>query len=165
VHVHKNSCLAHERLAIVDVEHGSQPLRNKEENVWLAVNGEIYNHKQLRASLAPEAQEAYLTDSDCESVLHLYLAATKLAAEQGKGEAEVDIAGFLNKLKSDMQQRIALRACEHAGVPHRSPKLTAYSLWLCFLASLSGIWAFVLSDERNDRFIAARDHMGIIPLY
>jgi asparagine synthase (glutamine-hydrolysing) len=36
---------------------------------------------------------------------------------------------------------------------------------LCFLASLSGIWAFVLSDERNDRFIAARDHMGIIPLY
>jgi asparagine synthetase B (glutamine-hydrolysing) len=45
---------------------------------------------------------------------------------------------------------------------------------LCFLfvascaaasAFLSGIWAFVLSDERNDRFIAARDHMGIIPLY
>lgn len=34
-----------------------------------------------------------------------------------------------------------------------------------FLNQLNGIFAFVLNDERNDRFIAARDHMGIIPLY
>lgn len=37
----KNSVLAHERLAIVDVEHGSQPLRNAQGNVALAVNGEV----------------------------------------------------------------------------------------------------------------------------
>lgn len=43
VHVWKDRVLAHERLAIVDVEHGAQPLRNETSDVWLAVNGEVSN--------------------------------------------------------------------------------------------------------------------------
>ena len=41
--------LAHERLAIVDVEHGAQPLTNETGERVLAVNGEIYNHRELEA--------------------------------------------------------------------------------------------------------------------
>jgi len=41
--------LLHERLAIVDVENGAQPLFNEAKTKVLCVNGEIYNHKQLRS--------------------------------------------------------------------------------------------------------------------
>ncbi|HYE58906.1 MAG TPA: asparagine synthase (glutamine-hydrolyzing), partial [Rhodothermales bacterium] len=62
--------LAHERLAIVDVLHGAQPLRSTDGTHALAVNGEIYNHQALRARL--EQPYAFQTDSDCEVILALY---------------------------------------------------------------------------------------------
>ena len=62
--------LAHERLAIVDVESGDQPLFNHTKTLALAVNGEIYNHQQLRSTLT--SPSPFLTHSDCEIVLHLY---------------------------------------------------------------------------------------------
>jgi asparagine synthase (glutamine-hydrolysing) len=62
--------LAHERLAIVDVTHGAQPLMNGEKTHVLAVNGEIYNHRALRASLASPYE--FQTESDCEIILALY---------------------------------------------------------------------------------------------
>ena len=62
--------LAHERLAIVDPKSGSQPLYSPDGQVVLAVNGEIYNHKELRNSL-PNYQFSTLSDS--EVVLALYL--------------------------------------------------------------------------------------------
>jgi len=61
--------LAHERLSIVDVEHGAQPLTNQADDIVLAVNGEIYNHKTLRAEF-PEFP--FKTDSDCEVIIPLY---------------------------------------------------------------------------------------------
>ncbi|MCB9643569.1 MAG: asparagine synthase B [Myxococcales bacterium] len=62
--------LAHERLSIVDIDHGAQPLVDNTEQVILAVNGEIYNHKSLRAALEPAYP--FRTDSDCEVILPLY---------------------------------------------------------------------------------------------
>ncbi|WP_293930937.1 asparagine synthase B [Sphingobacterium sp. UBA6645] len=62
--------LAHERLAIVDPKSGSQPLFSPDGQVVLAVNGEIYNHQDLRNSL-PNYQ--FSTQSDSEVVLALYL--------------------------------------------------------------------------------------------
>ncbi|MEC4728317.1 asparagine synthase B [Shewanella sp. D64] len=62
--------LAHERLAIVDIEHGAQPLLSENENIILAVNGEIYNHKELKAELGDKY--SYRTNSDCEVILALY---------------------------------------------------------------------------------------------
>ena len=61
--------LAHERLAIVDLLHGAQPLYSPDGQVALAVNGEIYNHRELRAEL-PDYD--YQTESDCEVILALY---------------------------------------------------------------------------------------------
>ncbi|KAG9305655.1 hypothetical protein G9A89_022577 [Geosiphon pyriformis] len=64
-----NSILCHERLAIVGVDSGAQPLTNDDESIILTVNGEIYNHKILE-KLVPEAH--FKTHSDCEVILHLY---------------------------------------------------------------------------------------------
>ncbi|KAF9124015.1 asparagine synthetase [Linnemannia schmuckeri] len=65
-----NHILCHERLAIVGVESGAQPLTNDDETLILSVNGEIYNHKALR-KLCPEGTH-FKTQSDCEVILHLY---------------------------------------------------------------------------------------------
>lgn len=45
-----NTILCHERLAIVDLDNGAQPLISNDNNQILAVNGEIYNHKQQAES-------------------------------------------------------------------------------------------------------------------
>lgn len=105
-----NAILAHERLAIVDTENGAQPLVNDQRNHILAVNGEIYNHKQLEKELA--TPYGFKTKSDCEVILPLYL--------------------------------------EH-GVD--------------FIDRLHGMFAFVLYDAEQERYLIARDHIGIIPLY
>jgi len=106
----ERAVLAHERLAIVDVRHGAQPLRNAAGTHALAVNGEIYNHRALRAAL--REPYAFATESDCEVILALY-------RERGAD----------------------------------------------FVGDLQGMFAFVLYDAEADRYVVARDHMGIIPLY
>jgi asparagine synthase (glutamine-hydrolysing) len=65
-----HAILAHERLSIVDIEHGAQPLVDVDTGNVLAVNGEIYNHKELRRTLGREHQ--FQTASDCEVLLYLY---------------------------------------------------------------------------------------------
>ncbi|HEX4825080.1 MAG TPA: asparagine synthase B [Candidatus Polarisedimenticolaceae bacterium] len=62
--------LAHERLAIVDLLHGAQPLRSRDGALVLAVNGEIYNHRELRSEIG--IRDAFGTDSDCEVILPLW---------------------------------------------------------------------------------------------
>ena len=110
IYAHERAVLAHNRLAIVDVENGAQPLRSPDGSHVLAVNGEIYNHRGLEAGLARPYE--FQTRSDCEVILALY-------AEQGSA----------------------------------------------FLDRLNGIFAFVLYDADSDRYIVARDHIGIVPLY
>ena len=62
--------LAHERLAIVDPENGAQPIVSGCERYVLAVNGEIYNHRELAAGL--EQPYAFRTGSDCEVLMPLW---------------------------------------------------------------------------------------------
>jgi asparagine synthase (glutamine-hydrolysing) len=106
----KNAILAHERLAIVDPTSGKQPILSEDGLKVIAVNGEIYNHQNLRDSFATDYN--FRTESDCEVILALY---------------------------------------EKKGIN--------------FLNDLNGIFAFALYDSSNDKYLIARDHMGIIPLY
>ncbi len=62
--------LAHERLAIVGINSGAQPLYSADKKHVLAVNGEIYNHKEIREKYADKYH--FQTDSDCEVILALY---------------------------------------------------------------------------------------------
>ena len=71
VYADAHMVLAHERLAIVDVAHGAQPLLSCDGAQVLAVNGEIYNHRELRRDFPAYA---FATDSDCEVILPLWRA-------------------------------------------------------------------------------------------
>ncbi|TWX64560.1 asparagine synthase B [Colwellia demingiae] len=105
-----NAILVHERLSIVDTEHGAQPLYNGDKSNVLAVNGEIYNHKTLASQLTVDYE--FQTASDCEIILPLY---------------------------------------EEFGVE--------------FVDKLQGMFAFILYNEKDNSYLIARDHIGIIPLY
>jgi len=112
VHLDDGAILVHERLAIVDPAGGSQPLRSADGELALAVNGEIYNHRELEQSLA--TAYAFQTGSDCEVINALY-------------RERDDVAQWLN--------------------------------------ALNGIFAFALWDRAKDRFVIARDAIGVCPLY
>ncbi len=62
--------LVFRRLAIVDCEGGRQPIANEDGTLSVAVNGEIFNHEELRRALA--ADHVFRTRSDAEVVLHLF---------------------------------------------------------------------------------------------
>ena len=66
----ERSILAHERLSIVDPQSGKQPLYSRDCNLILAVNGEIYNHQEIRNRYKDTYE--FLTHSDCEVILPLY---------------------------------------------------------------------------------------------
>ncbi len=66
----EKAILTHERLSIVDPASGKQPLFSKDGKLVLAANGEIYNHKELRAELKSDYE--FQTASDCEIILALY---------------------------------------------------------------------------------------------
>lgn len=82
VYIDEGAILVHERLAIVDPAGGSQPLRSADGALALAVNGEIYNHRELKKELKQPYE--FLTGSDCEVINALY--------------REDEPASFLNRL-------------------------------------------------------------------
>ncbi len=105
IYVSDKTILCHERLAIVDPKSGKQPLFNKEKNIALAVNGEIYNHREIRNSL-PDYD--FLTESDCEVILALY-------QKKGKDFLE-DLNGIFAFALYDEKQDCFLIGRDHMGI-------------------------------------------------
>ena len=98
--------LVHERLAIVDPGNGAQPLYNPERTHVLAVNGEIYNHKELEKGLSVDFQ--FQTGSDCEVILAKY---------KEKGAAFLDeINGIFAFILYDAEQDAYLIGRDHIGI-------------------------------------------------
>ncbi|MCR5394367.1 MAG: asparagine synthase B [Bacteroidales bacterium] len=81
IYVGPSAILAHERLSIVDPVSGGQPLYSPDRRQVLAVNGEIYNHREIRRTLAGRYE--FSTGSDCEVILALY----RQWREQGTDDA------------------------------------------------------------------------------
>ena len=101
-----NTILCHERLAIVDVDTGAQPLLSQNDKQILAVNGEIYNHKQLAANL--DERYPFKTRSDCEVILPLF---------QQKGIDFIDeLEGMFAFILYDEEQDAYLIARDHIGI-------------------------------------------------
>jgi asparagine synthase (glutamine-hydrolysing) len=107
--VHGPVGLYHQRLSIIDLATGQQPITS--DGVTVVFNGEIYNYLELRAGLKHRGH-AFRTDSDTEVLLRMYL-------EHGPD----------------------------------------------FVRQLNGMFAFLLYDRRTHQLVAARDHLGIKPLY
>lgn len=106
IYASEKAILAHERLAIVDVNTGAQPLYNENKTHILAVNGEIYNHKDLAANL--NSNYNFQTSSDCEVILPLY-------AE--KGAAFIDeLQGMFAFCLYDEEKDSYLIARDHIGI-------------------------------------------------
>jgi asparagine synthase (glutamine-hydrolysing) len=63
--------LGHRRLSIIDIGGGHQPLSNEDGTVWIAFNGEVYNYRELQASLTRRGH-TFRTSSDTETIVHLY---------------------------------------------------------------------------------------------
>jgi len=59
------------RLAIIDLATGRQPIHNEDESLWIVLNGEIYNFKDLRKELETQGHKFY-TNTDTETIIHLY---------------------------------------------------------------------------------------------
>src|SRR5258705_9354204 len=71
LHADDQPVLAHRRLSIVDLAGGHQPLSNETGTTWITFNGEIYNHRDVRAQLEG-AGHTYRTRSDTETIVHAY---------------------------------------------------------------------------------------------
>ena len=93
-----SAILAHERLSIVDPESGGQPLYSPDMKVVLAVNGEIYNHQDIRRSFA--GKYAFQTGSDCEVILALYQEMRESSAFRSAlaRKDEVAVSGAVRKM-------------------------------------------------------------------
>jgi len=63
--------LAHARLSIIDLAGGAQPMANEDQTIWVVLNGEIFNHQELRRDLLSRGHR-FRTDSDTEVLVHLY---------------------------------------------------------------------------------------------
>lgn len=99
VHVDDGAILVHERLAIVDPAGGSQPLRSGDGALVLAVNGEIYNHRELEQQLTQPYE--FQSGSDCEVINALYREAAGHRADDSADtnvDAAIDPCAWLNRL-------------------------------------------------------------------
>lgn len=106
IYVGKSAILAHERLSIVDPASGGQPLKSKDGKLILTVNGEIYNHLELREQLKDEYE--FQTGSDCEVILALY---------KKKGPAFLeDLNGIFGFALYDEEKDVYLIARDPIGV-------------------------------------------------
>lgn len=154
--------MAHHRLSIVDPAGGSQPITYdlkaphcNENKYALCVNGEIYNHSELKNEVtkplitSPVTEQesvcscvypfdtyTYKTASDCEVILSLYDRAMNVVIKNG---------GYL--MKFAVSQEIILGRISES------------------LRAINGIFAFTLADEARGYYLIARDQIGVIPLY
>ena len=106
IYVSEHAILAHERLAIVDPTSGKQPLISHDGSIVLAVNGEIYNHLELRKEF--EDTYAFKTASDCEIIIPLY---------QKYGSEFIEkLNGIFAFCLYDAQKETFLIARDHMGI-------------------------------------------------
>ncbi|MFD5483315.1 asparagine synthase (glutamine-hydrolyzing) [Streptomyces hawaiiensis] len=98
--------MAFTRLSLVAPENGGQPLYSEDRSVVLIANGEVYNHKELAATLP--AGTRFRTDSDCEVLVHLY--------QQRGLDFLDDVRGMFGLVLWDRRRDVLLLARDHFGV-------------------------------------------------
>jgi len=106
-HVDEHIALGFRRLSIIDVEGGHQPLFNETKELWIIGNGEIYNYKELQSWLK-EKGHVFHTDSDIETILHLY--------EEVGFDAPKHLRGMFGFTIWDGRRKLLFGARDHFGI-------------------------------------------------
>ncbi|MDP2644065.1 MAG: asparagine synthase (glutamine-hydrolyzing) [Desulfobacterales bacterium] len=141
------------RLSIIDVAGGKQPIANEDESIWIVLNGEIYNYLELREFLVKKGHR-FKTNSDTESILHLY-------EEKGMGFVD-DLRGMFAAAIWDNKQRKLIIVRDHLGI---KPLFYAmYNGKLVFASEMKAI----LQDKQfprgmDDHALAAFFTLSYIP--
>jgi asparagine synthase (glutamine-hydrolysing) len=100
-------CLGHQRLSIIDLKTGHQPIRNEDRTIWIVFNGEIYNFRELRNELEAKGHRFY-TRTDTEVIIHLY--------EESGPSSFIRLNGIFVFALWDERQRCALLVRDRFGV-------------------------------------------------
>lgn len=106
-HLEENIALGFRRLSIIDVAGGHQPLFNEEKDMWIIGNGEIYNYKELQGWLKDRGH-VFHTDSDIETILHLY--------EEVGFDAPKHLRGMFGFTIWDSRKKLLFGARDHFGI-------------------------------------------------
>ena len=107
VHLAPGAGLGMRRLAVVDLETGRQPILNEDGTVAVVLNGEIYNHRELRARLEAGGHH-FSTSSDTEPIVHLY--------EDRGQECVQALRGMFSLAVWDATRRTLLLARDRLGI-------------------------------------------------
>lgn len=146
--------LGHRRLSIIDLSAaGHQPMPNEDKTVWIVLNGEIYNYKELRKDLEAKGH-IFRSHTDTETVLHLY-------EEYGR-----DCLGYLRGMFAfaiwDQKRQALLLARDRVG---KKPLLYHYANGVfCFASEFSSLLQSGLIEKRiNPRAIDYYLTFGCVP--
>jgi len=129
-HAEGGVALGHCRLAIIDVQGGQQPLSNEDHSLWVVLNGEIYNYRELTARLT-RLGHTFRTRSDTEVVVHAY------------EEYGLDFVSHLNGMFAlalhDMTRRRLILARDHLGIKPLFYSVSGEALF--FASEIKGVLA------------------------
>ena len=117
VYTGPNAILSHERLSIVDPLSGKQPLVSDDQKIILAANGEIYNHKEIRAQF--NGSYNFRTGSDCEVIIPLYKKFRDSAGVDGQPDFSTmieSLSGIFAFALYDSERDVYLVARDQIGV-------------------------------------------------
>jgi asparagine synthase (glutamine-hydrolysing) len=100
--------LGMQRLSILDLEHGRQPMASQDRSVWIVYNGEIFNSPELRGRLEQRQRRFVTAHSDTETLLHLY-------DDKQEGMLE-DLNGMFAFVLHDKRRNLLFGARDRMGI-------------------------------------------------
>lgn len=142
--------LGHRRLSIVDLATGDQPMTNEDGSVWVAFNGEIYNHRELRA-LLQAAGHRFVTQADTEVLVHGW--------EEWGEDVLTRLNGIFAFALTDNKQKLTVLARDPVGVkPLYIGVENGITWWASELeaARLAGLTSSAISREALKLFLIFR---------
>ena len=139
LHISGNVGFGMRRLSIIDLHSGHQPIHNEDKTVWVVLNGEIYNYRELREQMLEVGHEFY-TQSDTEVIVHLY-------EEYGDRFVE-HLSGMFSIALHDQRKKRVLLARDRIG--EKQLYYSTTSAGLVFGSEIKCLLSTKLVDTRID---------------